>query len=123
MLVGGGAGLHAATFAAGGASNHVAFTLFSLVWLVSTTLAMLSLWRRDVAAHQLWMKRSFAITFGAVTFRMELGLLIFGMGFSFDEAYLVVPWTSWMLNLLIVEWIPAFRRFEMPCARRPARRQ
>ncbi|MEM9057042.1 MAG: DUF2306 domain-containing protein, partial [Pseudomonadota bacterium] len=118
VLVGGAAGLHAATFAAGGASNHVAFTLFSLVWLTSTAMAMVSLLRRDIAAHQLWMKRSFAVTFGAVTFRMELGLLIFGLGFSFDEAYLVVPWTSWALNLLLVDWVPAFRRFKIP---RPAR--
>ncbi|MFK7958132.1 MAG: DUF2306 domain-containing protein [Lysobacterales bacterium] len=114
VFCGGVAGLHAATFAAGGASNVVAFTLFSIIWLTTTSMAMISVLKGKIADHQVWMKRSYAVTFAAVTFRIELGLLIGVGGLSFSEAYLVVPWTSWILNLLLVEWVGAFRKFRVP---------
>lgn len=88
--------------------------LFSLAWLTTTAMAVISLLRGNIAAHQLWMKRSYAVTFGAVTFRLELGLLIGVAGLSFSDAYKIVPWSSRVLNLLAVDWIPAFRKFHPP---------
>ena len=49
------------------------------------------------------MMRSYALTFAAATLRLQLGLLI-ALGLSFEQAYLIVPWSSWIINLIIVEW-------------------
>ncbi|MFK8016527.1 MAG: DUF2306 domain-containing protein [Gammaproteobacteria bacterium] len=114
VTLGGIAGLQAASFAFGGASNTAAFGLMSTTWLVTTAMAIVSIARGNVRAHQLWMKRSYAVTLAAVTLRIELGLLIVVGGLSFAQTYLIVPWTSWVLNLLVVEWWPAVRRFSMP---------
>lgn len=107
-------GLYASSFAYGGASNTAAFGMMSAVWLITTTVAVISILRRRISTHQRWMKRSFAITLAAVTLRIELGLLIFVGGMSFDDVYLIVPWTSWVLNLLVVEWVPFVTRWSMP---------
>mgnify|MGYP001793647612 CR=1 FL=1 len=107
-------GLYASSFAYGGASNTAAFGMMSAVWLITTTIAVISILRRRISTHQRWMKRSFAITLAAVTLRIELGLLIFVGGMSFDDVYLIVPWTSWVLNLLVVEWVPFVTRWSMP---------
>lgn len=116
VAVGGLAGLKASGFAFGGVSNTVAFGLMSSVWLLTTAMALWSIACGQVSAHQRWMKRSYAITLAAVTLRIELGLLIFLGGLSFRETYLIVPWTSWVLNLLIVEWWPAVTRFSLPAS-------
>ncbi|MEL7022828.1 MAG: DUF2306 domain-containing protein [Pseudomonadota bacterium] len=112
--IGGTAGLRAATFAFGGASNSVAFGMMSTLWLLTTALALVNVYRGNLEAHQRWMKRSFAITLAAVTLRIELGLFIFVGGLSFSETYLIVPWTSWVGNLLILEWWPGLLRFRLP---------
>jgi Predicted membrane protein (DUF2306) len=55
------------------------------------------------------MTRSYALIFGAVTFRLWLGVFT-PLGLPFDQAYAVGSWTSWMLNLLGAEAMIAARR-------------
>jgi hypothetical protein len=50
------------------------------------------------------MMRSYAMTFAALTLRAELGILIFWFGLPLIEAYRVSTWSSWVVNLLFVEW-------------------
>ena len=107
------AGLRASGFAFGGTSNTAAFFLMSLAWLGTTAMALACIWRGRVRDHQLWMKRSYAIALGAVTLRIELGLLIVVGGLSFADTYRIVPWTSWVLNLMVLEWCPLFQRFSV----------
>lgn len=114
VAVGGIAGLRASGFVFGGVSNTVAFGLMSTAWLFTTAMALVRIAGGDVRAHQRWMKRSYAVTLAAITLRIELGLLIFVGGLSFRDTYLIVPWTSWVLNLLVVEWWPAVTRFALP---------
>ena len=108
------AGVEVATFAYGGLPNTVAFWLLSFFWIVTTLQAYISIKKGDVDSHKRWMIRSYAVTFAAVTLRAELGILIGAFGLSFDQAYAIVPWTCWALNLIVVEWmviprIPAFK--------------
>jgi hypothetical protein len=103
VLVSGIAGLRLAGLAWGGVSNTAAFSLLASAWMLSTVLAARAAWRGDGAAHALWISRSCALTFAAVTLRVETAALL-ALGLSFDEAYFIVPWTSWVLNLLAVEW-------------------
>ncbi|MEQ9003518.1 MAG: DUF2306 domain-containing protein, partial [Pseudomonadales bacterium] len=67
----------------------------------------------DIDGHRRWMVRNFALTFAAVTLRLELGLLTGALGWSFDHAYLTVAWLCWVPNLVVAEWWllrPAARR-------------
>ena len=58
----------------------------------------------DVASHRRWMMRNYALTFGAVTLRIQLGLLTGPLGFAFAQAYPLVAWLAWVPNLIVVEW-------------------
>lgn len=51
------------------------------------------------------MYQSYALTFTAVTLRVELGLLQFASPLSFAESYLIVPWLGWVANLIFVDWV------------------
>lgn len=103
-LAGGLGGLGLATISFGGMSTHVGFALLAVLWLFTGARAFLAIRRGDIAGHRRWMIRSFALTFAAVTLRIELGVFTALLGMSFAEAYLTVAWLSWVPNLLIAEW-------------------
>ena len=50
------------------------------------------------------MVRCYALTLAAVTLRIQLGVLQAGLGLSFEEAYAVTAWFSWVPNLILAEW-------------------
>lgn len=104
VICAGVAALGLAITAYGGVSNVVGFTLLAMLWMLTTFLAVYRASLGDFEGHHLWMVRSYALTFAAVTLRLETGLLV-AAGLSFDDAYLVVPWSSWSLNLVFAEWI------------------
>lgn len=87
----------------GGASNTAAFSLLAVLWLGSTITAVNFARRGRLVEHRQWMMRSYALTFAAATLRLQLGLFI-ALGLTFDQAYLIVPWTAWIVNLILVEW-------------------
>ena len=105
VLVGGVAG---GAIALGTASGPVAgsgFLALAVAWLVTTAVALQKIRRRDVAAHQRWMLRSFALTFAAVTLRLYLGITGAG-GVDYDTAYRVIAWVAWVPNLVVMElWV------------------
>ena len=98
------AGVRLAFYAYGGVANTAAFMLLALFWMLTTFRALHQASVADVDGHRIWMVRSYALAFAAVTLRIETGLLL-GAGLSFDDAYRIVPWTSWALNLILVEWV------------------
>jgi hypothetical protein len=78
---------------------------------------------RDLASHQAWMIRSFALTFAAPTLRLWLGALIGvqlladgGSGADiermFDNAYTVLPFLCWLPNIVVAELL--IRRRNLP---------
>jgi uncharacterized membrane protein len=103
-LAGGLGGLGLATISFGGAPTHVGFALLAVLWLYSGVQAYTAIRRGDVATHRRWMVRSFAMTFAAVTLRLELGLFTGLLGWSFPDAYVTVAWLSWVPNLIVAEW-------------------
>lgn len=81
----------------------IAFIGLALAWLYTGWMAYASIRKGDVEAHRRWMIRNFALTYAAVTLRIEMPLLILaGMGPIL--ALNIVGWTCWIPNLLAVEW-------------------
>jgi len=85
-------------------ANRFAFGMLAVIWTISTAQALRFALAKNFDAHQRWMMRSFALTFAAVTLRLGL-MLLPQAGFGGDDAYTIVAWASWTINLVFVEWV------------------
>ena len=86
----------------------IAFIALALAWLYTGTKAYLTIRGGDVAAHRRWMIRNYALTYAAVTLRVEMPALIVLAGMAPIMALNIVGWLCWVPNLVVVEaW---FRR-------------
>jgi uncharacterized membrane protein len=103
VLPGGLAGLYMSFHSAGGWPAHAGFALGAVIWLVTAYFAYATARRRDFAAHRRWMIINFAMTFAAVTLRIQLGSG-FAAGLPFEVMYPIVAWASWVPNLLFAVW-------------------
>ncbi|MDT7833399.1 DUF2306 domain-containing protein [Flavobacteriaceae bacterium S356] len=101
VLLSGPAGFYIAFHATGGLSPILGFSIGALIWVLLTTLGYTTIRKGNVEAHKKWMMYSYAGTFGAVTLRLWLPILILIFG-NFTEAYQVVAWLSWVPNLIVV---------------------
>ena len=89
--------------AKGGLIAQSGFVLLAVIWLIATFRALQVVKRGQIALHQEWMIRSFALTFAAVTLRIFLPAQLM-VGISIDIAYPVVAWLCWVPNLVVVEY-------------------
>jgi uncharacterized membrane protein len=113
-LVGGIAGLSIALYSSAGPIAGWGFFTLAALWLLTTGMAWISALRRDFVAHERWMIRSFALTFAAVTLRLQLPLA-FILDTGFEPAYRVIAWSAWVPNLIVAEiWIALRRRPRRP---------
>ena len=102
VLVGGLAGLFMASHAFGGLAARLGFSCLALAWLYTGSRAYLAIRAADIASHRRWMVRNFALTFAAVTLRLWLPTSM-ATGITFEVAYPVIAWLSWVPNLLVAE--------------------
>ncbi len=102
VMVAGLGGLVLAPRAMFGTVTQVGFGLLAACWLATTLQAYRSIRRRDIAMHQQWMLRSYALTLAAVTLRIYLPLGQI-LGLPFPETYQAVSWLCWVPNLLVAE--------------------
>ena len=72
--------------------------------ILSIILGFISIRRRDVAEHQAWMTRAYAIGMGAATQVLTgmAGALILGKVNEFENALLMGA--AWVINLGVAEW-------------------
>ncbi|MGI8600011.1 MAG: DUF2306 domain-containing protein [Chitinophagaceae bacterium] len=105
VLISGITGFYIALYATGGIIASFGFIGMSLVWLLTSTQAYRKIINLNINSHRKWMIRSYAITFSAVSLRLWLPALQFGIGLDFMTSYKIVAWISWVLNLFIAEWI------------------
>lgn len=101
VLISGIPGFYIALHATGGLSPKLGFSIGAVLWVVLTTLAFTTIKKGNVEAHRQLMLYSYAGTFGAVTLRIWLPLLILILG-GFTPAYKIVAWLSWVPNMIIV---------------------
>jgi Predicted membrane protein (DUF2306) len=103
-ILSGSAGLYLAFYATGGWVASLGFGGLALSWLFTTSNAFLSIRNKQIEKHQLWMIRSYALTFAAVTLRIYLPLSQI-VQLDFIDAYRGIAWLCWVPNLLVAEWI------------------
>ncbi len=102
ILISGVAGLIIAPYAATGTVAAVGFFLLSVAWLITTGLAIWHAMNHRISDHRRWIIRSAALTFAAVTLRLQLPL---GEVFwGFETAYPYIAWLCWLPNLVFAEW-------------------
>ncbi len=77
------------------------FGLLAPVWIGTTALGVAAARSRDFDRHRRWMIRSAALTFAAVTLRLQIPLVLL-TGQDFDVWYPVIAWTAWVPNLVVV---------------------
>ena len=95
-----------------GWTGALGFSLMAVFWFASGAMALYAILNKDVQTHRRWMIRNFALTMAAVTLRLWIPVLIIGQvpaGIdpeqAFNTAYQLVPWLSWIPNLIIAEFI------------------
>lgn len=86
-----------------GAWVLASFILQSICWFVFTALAVRAVKRGNFEEHGRWMWRSYALTFAAVTLRLYVFLFTSSYDMSAPEAYGIIAWLSWTINLVAVE--------------------
>jgi uncharacterized membrane protein len=101
VLISGPAGFYISFYATGGLSPKLGFSIGALVWVILTYLGFRTIRKGNIEAHRKFMMYSYAGTFGAVTLRLWLPLLILIFG-EFIIAYKIVAWLSWIPNLIVV---------------------
>lgn len=100
--IGGLGGFFMAFFAYTGAVARIEFLILSILWLLTAWFGLSTARRGLFDEHRRWMIRNFALTFAAVTLRLELGVFI-GAGLTFEQAYPITAWSCWVCNLIVVE--------------------
>ena len=105
LFLGGPAGFFMAFYANGGPWAHLGFMFMAFFWVTTTWLGLRAIMKKDVFHHVLWMMRSYALCFAAVTLRLLVPIL--SIGFHVKSAYtlILVAWLSWIINLIIVQII------------------
>jgi hypothetical protein len=117
--LGGIAGGLIALFSTAGPIAGWGFFSLAILWVPFTTLAWASAMRRDFEAHERWMIRSFALTFGAVTLRIYLPIgiaLMAAQGYDdpFTFPYRIIAWAAWVPNLIVAEaWLRSQPRLRL----------
>jgi uncharacterized membrane protein len=104
IAVAGAAGFLLSWFNVAGPIGTAGFGALAILWITFAVLGLRAVLRGDVRAHRAWMMRTFAMTYAAVTLRVWLIVLIMLLG-DFHSAYLLVPFLSWVPNLIVVELI------------------
>ena len=78
--------------------------IFGFGMMLSIILGLAAILRRDIARHQAWMMRGYAIAIGAGTqsFTIMPWILIAGMPDALSKALLMGA--GWVINLAVAEW-------------------
>jgi uncharacterized membrane protein len=112
-LIAGVGALATAPYASGGPVASWGFGILAVLWIGTTAGAWQAAVQRKFELHRLLMRFSYAMTFGAVTLRLQIPLG-FMLGYASYPAMSVwLAWTSWIPNVIVValySWLRTARR-------------
>jgi uncharacterized membrane protein len=92
-------------YANGGLSSQIAFCLLALLWACFTFKAVQAIRNKSISEHRRWMIRSFALALSAITLRAWKVAIVVALHPRPMDAYVVVAWLGWVLNLVVAESI------------------
>ena len=101
-LIAGAAALATAPFASGGPIAGLGFGTLAVLWIVTTAGAWRAAVMRKFDLHRLLMRFSYAMTFGAVTLRLQIPFFLMNGFHSYSEASVWLAYTSWIPNVIAV---------------------
>ncbi len=103
IIISGLGGLIIAPFATAGPFAATGFFILAILWIGTTLIAVNHARQHRIAAHKVWMLRSAALTFAAVTLRLWLPFFIIATNIEFSTFYPWVAWLAWVPNLIFIE--------------------
>ena len=102
ILVGGIGAIGISLNAIGGTWAQIGFSGLGISWFVTTGSAIYFAMNKRFDEHRIWMLRSYALTFAAVTLRLQLvGFEIAGM--PYEQSSVWLSYTCWIPNLIVAE--------------------
>ncbi|MFI1913746.1 DUF2306 domain-containing protein [Nocardia sp. NPDC020380] len=115
VLIGGIAALIMSPFDSIGMGGFFGFAALAVLWVWTGWRAYRAVRGGDIASHQAWMIRCFALTYAGVTLRLEFGVLTLvqlpfvhahtDISALTANAYAPLPFLCWLPNLVIAEFI------------------
>jgi hypothetical protein len=101
-VIAGTGALAAAPYASGGPVAGLGFGVLAVLWIGTTLGAWRAVVQRKFALHRLLMLFSYAMTFSAVTLRLQIPIgVALGYG-SYTAMSVWLAYTSWIPNVIIV---------------------
>lgn len=110
ICLAGPSGLIMAFYANGTTVSKTSFVILSVLWIFTTAVAMIKIFRKDFRAHEKWMIRSYALTLSAISLRLMAMVLPAFVHLNAHDEYALVAWLSWTFNLAIAECIIYFKK-------------
>ncbi len=105
VTISGSCAVYIAIYSSGGLVTHFGFGALGVLWLFCTLTAYNAIRHKDITSHRMWMIRSYALCFAAVTLRIYLPLFTAAFHFDFSISYQIISWLCWVPNLVIAEII------------------
>ena len=101
-VIAGIGGLTTAPYASGGPVAGLGFGILAILWIGTTLGAWRAAVQRQFALHRLLMRFSYAMTFGAVTLRLQIPLGL-ALGYhSYAAMSVWLAYTAWIPNVIVV---------------------
>jgi uncharacterized membrane protein len=72
-------------------------------WVITTSMALFAIRRRNIIQHREWMLRSYTVTFAFVTYRLVEALLNKLHFASAGDIATIMAWACWAVPLMVVE--------------------
>ena len=115
-VVAGAAALATAPYASGGPVAGLGFGILAALWIGTTLGAWRAAVGRDFALHRRLMRFSYAMTFAAVTLRLQIPIG-FALGYpSYSAMSVWLAYTSWIPNVAVVALYSMAEALRRPAA-------
>ncbi|TAF31620.1 MAG: DUF2306 domain-containing protein [Cytophagales bacterium] len=89
----------------------LAMQMLAFAWIVTASMAYLSVIKGRILQHKEWMIRSYVVTFAFVNFRWLSNLPIANQLMkTFEERGPAMAWLSWTIPLLITEIVLSWKK-------------
>jgi hypothetical protein len=107
--------------AQGGIVTQTGFATLAVLWGAATFIALCHAVARRINLHRRWMIRSYALTFAAVTLRLQVPIWVLSLGTDYVGVLPIIAWACWVPNLIFAEWLIRRKSRRPPLAARPLR--